>query len=139
MATTDDAHADDTRVAVDTSALMLPVEGSIRVFDELDRLLGTYRAVVPRSVVAELNALAGGNGEAARAAAVGRDLVDRCAVVETDNGYADDAIAALARRTVTHVVTNDRPLADRVRTNVRPITVRGRGRLTIESCTSESD
>jgi rRNA-processing protein FCF1 len=71
------------RVALDTSALMLPVQADLRVFEELDRLLGEHEPVVPGAVLAELEALARGNGEEATAASVGRDLADRCTTVDT--------------------------------------------------------
>ena len=120
------------RVALDTSALMLPVQADVRLFEELDRLLGagTYELVVPRVVVAELESLARGNGAEATAAGVGRDLADRCAVVETEASYADDALVELADRgEVDCVVTNDRPLRDRLPCKV--IGLRGRNQLAL--------
>ena len=96
------------RVAVDTNALMMPVESDVRLFDELDRLLDGYE-----TVVAELEKLADGNGEEAVAASVGRDLADRCTVVSTDADYADDAVLELARD-CAYAVTNDRPLRRRL-------------------------
>ena len=104
-------------VGMDTNALMMPVECDIRVFDELDRLFGRGLAdtVVPSAVLDELEDLAGGHGEAATAASVGRDLADRCRVVETNVSYADDAIVELATDdAVEYVVTNDAPLRDRL-------------------------
>ena len=106
------------RVVLDTNALMMPVEADCRLFDELERVLGEPAAaltpLVPRAVVAELDRLAAdGTGREATAAAVGRDLVGRCRVVETDESYADDAVVALAER-ADYVVTNDRPLRDRL-------------------------
>ncbi|MFD1513775.1 PIN domain-containing protein [Halomarina rubra] len=117
---------------MDTSALMLPVEGDVRVFDELDRLLGAgvYDLVTPRAVVRELDKLAAGNGKEATAASVGRDLAERCTVVETDADYADDALVELAERdAVDYVVTNDGPLRDRL--PGKAIGIRGRNKLAI--------
>jgi rRNA-processing protein FCF1 len=121
-------------VVLDTNALMMPVELDVRVFDELERLTGRPPAaldlLVPRAVVAELDRLAGGTDAAARAARVGRDLVDRCRVVETDEPYADDAVLALAVARDALVVTNDRPLRSRLRdADVRVASVRGRDTL----------
>ena len=104
-------------VGMDTNALMMPVECDIRVFDELDRLFGRdlTDCVVPSAVLDELADLAGGHGEAATAASVGRDLAERCRVVETNVSYADDAIVELATDDVfEYVVTNDAPLRDRL-------------------------
>ena len=102
-------------VILDTNALMMPVECDVRVFEELDRLVTDPDLVVPRSVVAELDDLADGGGEAGRAASVGRDLAERCRPVETDADYADDAVVELATDDFDgYVVTNDQALRDRL-------------------------
>jgi rRNA-processing protein FCF1 len=123
------------RTAVlDTNALMMPVELDIRVFDELDRLLGEFEAVTPRAVLEELENLQAGHGEEATAATVGRDLADRCTVVDTDASYADDAVIEVAESAEgeVYVVTNDRPLRDRLlAAGVDVIGLRGRNTLAI--------
>ncbi|HKJ58702.1 MAG TPA: twitching motility protein PilT [Halobacteriales archaeon] len=129
-------------VAMDASALMMPVELDLRVFDELDRLLGDPELVTPRAVVSELDRLAGNGSREARAARVGLDLAgERCRVVEPD-GYdvgdasatdGDDALVALAEAgAVDYVVTNDRLLRDRLlEAGVPVVGVRGRNTLAI--------
>jgi len=128
-----------TTVVLDTNALMMPVECGVRVFDELARLLGESVAdadsnaelVVPRAVVAELEALAEGAGEESVAASVGRDLADRCRIVDTRASYADDAVVELAAE-ADYVVTNDRPLRGRLLDrNVPVVGLRGRNTLAI--------
>ncbi|MFB6243266.1 MAG: PIN domain-containing protein [Halobaculum sp.] len=140
-----------TTVVLDTNALMMPVECDVRVFEELDRLVGEADLIVPRAVVAELETLSAGGGTEGRAASVGRDLVDRCRVVETEAGYADDAVVELAEgggddstpsvdgdrvdwetvddTGVTHVVTNDRELQGRLPRDVHVIGIRGANTL----------
>ena len=120
-------------VALDASALMAPVEADLRLFEELDRLLGGYEAAVPATVLAELDGLQGGNGAEATAASVGADLAERAEAVETDESYADDALVALAAAgRVDAVVTNDGPLANRVlAADVPVIGLRGRNTLAI--------
>ena len=120
------------RVAMDANALMMPVEVGVRLFDELDRLLGSYEAVVPAAVVAELEKLAESGGREGRAASVARDLTGRCAVVPTREPYADDALYELATTgEVDAVVTNDAPLRDRLLdAGVPVIHLRGRNKLT---------
>jgi hypothetical protein len=132
--TTTDAETET--VVLDTNALMMPVELDVRVFDELERLTGrppdALTLLVPRAVVDELDRLADGAGDEARAARVGRDLADRCRVVDTDESYADDAVLALAAARDALVVTNDRPLRDRLRDRATPVaTVRGRDTLAV--------
>lgn len=120
------------RVVVDANALMMPVEAGVRVFEELDRVCGDYDPVVPDVVLAELAKLAGGAGEAATAASVGRDLATRCSARETDGQYADDAIVGLAESGAADAVcTNDGPLRERVlAAGVPVIHLRGRTQLT---------
>ena len=120
-------------VVVDTNALMMPVEVGVRLFDELERL-GVSEPVVPRAVVDELDKLAAaGNGEEATAASVGRDLADRCTVVDTEADYADDAVVeAASRPDVNAVVTNDKPLKERLlAAGVPVIGLRGQHKLAI--------
>jgi rRNA-processing protein FCF1 len=121
-------------VAVDTNALMMPVECDVRVFEELDRLVGPADLVTPTAVVEELERLSTAGGEEGVAASVGLDLAtERCAAVETEASYADDAVVELAEREgIDYVVTNDRPLRDRLLDRgVRVIGLRGRNTLAI--------
>ena len=119
-------------VALDTNALMLPVELGIRLFDELDRLFGRVELLTPTAVVDELDKLSQGGGEEAKAASVGADLArDRCTIIETDAGYADDAVLELGEAGAAEaIVTNDRPLQERALAAGIPVVgVRGRNTL----------
>lgn len=120
-------------VLIDTSALMMPVERDVRLFDELERLLGDVACAVPEPVVAELESLDNRAGEPGAAAGVGLDLLEHCEIRETDADYADDAVVELAESGgFSHVVTNDATLQDRVRTeNVPVIGLRGGHKLAI--------
>jgi len=121
------------RVAMDANALLLPVEFGVRVFEELDRLVGEYEVVVPESVRAELDKLAASGGEEGTAAGVAADLADRGETVTTEESYADDALYELAANgDVDAVVTNDGPLKERLLdAGVPVIHLRGRNQLTI--------
>jgi len=120
-------------VAMDTSALMMPVEADVRVFDELERLLGDFECVVPEAVRDELAKIAdGGNGEEAVAASVGADLAaERCRTVDHEASYADDALVELAPE-FDYVVTNDGPLKKRLLdAGTQVIHIMGRNKLGI--------
>ncbi len=118
-------------VAMDTSALMMPVESGVRLFDELDRLLGQFDCVTPRAVVAELDGLSRGGGAEAAAASVGADLATRCRTIDHDESYADDALVELAPE-FDFVVTNDAPLRKRLLdAGVPVIHIRGGNKLAI--------
>ena len=122
------------RVALDTSALMMPVELDVRLFDELDRLLDAPDPTTPQPVVEELRRLAEKGGTEGTAANVGHDLaVERCLVVDTEDAYADDALVELAREgVVDYVATNDVGLRDRVLAEGIPvIALRGRNKLAV--------
>ncbi|MFO7927154.1 MAG: twitching motility protein PilT [Halobacteriota archaeon] len=120
------------RVVLDANALMAPVEVGVRTFEELDRLLGEYEALVPDAVLAELDRLAEGGGKAATAASVGADLARReCRIVSHDASYADDAVLELGER-VDYAVTSDMPLRGRLlEANVPVICLRGRTKFEI--------
>jgi len=153
-----------TTVALDTNALMMPVELDVRLFDELDRVLGGprripaedgeeprpggYEVVAPQAVAEELRKLSDTGGEEGIAASVGHDTggeegiaasvghdlaTERCLLVDTEESYADDAIVELAREgTADYVVTNDRPLRDRVLdAGVPVIGLRGKHKLAV--------
>jgi len=120
-------------VVVDTNALMMPVECNVRLFDELERLLGDTACFVPGAVFDELEALADGAGEEATAASVGLDLASRCRRRDAEAAYADDAVYELAQADdVTHVVTNDAALRERLLSaGVPVISLRGRNKLAV--------
>ena len=131
-----DGRADRTEtptVALDTSVLMAPVEVNLRLFEELDRVLGAVDPVVPSSVLQELDRLGDGSGEAATAASVGRDLAARARPLDTGGTYADDALVELAAAgDVDYVVTADRELVRRVLDADTPVLcLRGRETLTV--------
>jgi len=120
------------RTVLDTNALMAPVEVGVRTFEELDRLLGEYDPLVPEAVLAELDRLATGGGEAAKAASVGADLARReCETVSHDAADADDAVLEIGRE-VEYAVTSDMPLRRRLlEANVPVICLRGRTKFEI--------
>lgn len=119
------------RVVLDTNALMMPVELGVRTFDELDRLLGEYEALVPEAVLAELDSLSAGSGEEAVAASVGADLARRYEVVPHEAEYADDAVLEVATTyDCDYAVTNDGPLRNRLLDREIPVIgLRGRNKL----------
>lgn len=122
-------------VALDTNALMMPVELNVRTFDEIERLLGAAELVVPRAVLDELDRLASsGEGNEAKAANVGRELAEtHCQPIEEKPGDADGVIAQLAdEHAIDYVVTNDAPLRNRVLdAGIPVISLRGRTNLAI--------
>jgi len=123
------------RVVFDANALMTPSQHNVDVFDEAERLLGGFDAVVPDAVVRELRALADKGDEDA---AVGlRFARERCEVVEAESTHGDDAVAEAAEGASEDdeaaVVTNDARLKRRIlERNVPVLYLRQKNRLEVE-------
>jgi len=117
------------RVVFDANALMTPSQHNVDVFDEAERILGGYDAVVPDAVLRELRALADdGNADAS----VAVELAERCEEVETEARHGDDAVIE-ATDEESAVVTNDAKLKERlVERNVPVLYLRQRNRLEAE-------
>lgn len=118
--------------------LMLPVELDIRVLDELERLFGYLHLEAPRSVEQELQELAAGGGESAKAASVGLDVLEHhVRIVATESTTADDAVLERARTAPDRVVgTADRALIERVlEAGIPVVGPRERQRLTLHQPT----
>ncbi|MCX8204119.1 MAG: nucleotide-binding protein [Candidatus Nezhaarchaeota archaeon] len=125
-------------VALDSNFLMLPMVGRINLTSELDRLLTvSYRLVVPRCVVEELNRLASqGTPLEKRRARFALRLLDglRAEVVEVPRGASVDE--TIAQGALSHgwvVATNDAKLRLKLRScGVPVIYLRGGKRLILE-------
>ncbi|MFP4188422.1 MAG: PIN domain-containing protein [Halobacteriales archaeon] len=119
------------RLVFDANALMTPSQHNVDVFDEAERLVGGYDAVVPDAVVRELKALA---DKGDKDAAVGlRFARERCDVVETDATHGDDAVIEATEDDESAVVTNDAKLKDRLlERNVPVLYLRQKNRLEAE-------
>lgn len=116
------------RVVFDTNALLMPAEHGVDVFDEVERLVGGFEAVVPMEVANEVESLGVSGG------GVARELLERCRVVDVDGDdgdvdYADDAVVAAAED-ADAAVTNDSELKNRLlKAAVPVIHLRGDNRL----------
>lgn len=120
------------RVVFDANALMTPSQHNVDVFEEAERLIGGYEAVVPDAVVRELAALADkGNKDAAVGLRFARE---RCEVAGTDETHGDDAVVEAARGDEdSFVATNDARLKERLLENNIPVLyLRQKNRLEAE-------
>lgn len=116
------------RVVLDANALMLPFEFSLDLDAELARLLGSWEAYVPASVLRELERIAAKDRRAKAALA----LAARYARFETD-AAGDAAVIAAAEALGAHVVTNDRALLAALKARGIPrIRLRGKARLALD-------
>jgi len=120
------------RVVFDANMLMTPSQHNVSVFDEAERLVGGYEAVVPDAVVRELAALADkGNKDASVGLRFARE---RCEIFETGETHGDDAVVVASRTDEeTVAATNDARLKQRLlEINVPVLYLRQKNRLEAE-------
>jgi rRNA-processing protein FCF1 len=115
-----------TKVVLDTNALLMPFQFKINLDIELERLLGSFEAFVPSSVLDELaKTKPKGLAKAARA------LASKYKIFETDE-KGDAAILAVAERLNAVVVTNDKELGSKLKALGLPVvSLRSRSRLVL--------
>lgn len=118
-------------VVVDTNALLLPFTDGTDIQDEVERLLGSARVVVPTAVGDELRKLAEGEGASARAAAAAQRLATRFEEVQAGLP-GDDGVLQVARSFRAYVLSNDKGLQGRCReAGLKVLESRGKGKLHI--------
>ncbi len=121
----------NTRIVVlDTSAAMIPFEFLLDIEDELTRILGKYKIVVPSSVYDELLCLSDrGKGRKKRFAKQALNLIKDYEKIDTD-GIADDDVLKVALDLKGIVFTNDRELRKRAKKNsLKTIYLRSKKKL----------
>jgi len=115
-------------IILDANALMMAFQFNINVTAELERLFGVYEAVVPSSVLLELEGLAREN----RLAAMALELAGRFGVAEV-SGQGDDGVVEAAVGCGGIVVTNDKGLRRRLRSKgLQTAFMRGKNRLELD-------
>ena len=122
-------------VILDSSAIIMLFEFSIDLDDELNRLLGKHRVVVPIAVTKELQFLSQkGKGKTSYKSKASLELVKKYETVKLGIELkADDAVFELARQLDGVVVTNDIGLRKRLRTaNLHVVYLRGKKKLVLE-------
>jgi len=120
-------------VILDSSAVMMLFEFSIDLEDELTRLLGKFRIIVPSPIVEELKLLSEkGKGKKKLIAKPSLELIKKYEIVD-EGGNGDDAVLMLAKKLNGIVITNDRELRKRVKeSSLQTIYLRGKSRLVLD-------
>jgi len=118
-------------VILDSNAIMMLFEFNINLEDELTRLVGNYKIVIPRPVFNELNYLSeNGKGKKKINAKASLKLIERYEIVDIDEKNADDAVFSLAKKSKGFVVTNDKELRNRLKKfSINVIFLRSKKRL----------
>jgi rRNA-processing protein FCF1 len=106
-------------IIIDTNALIMLFEFSINFEEQLTRLFGKYKIIVPRAVVKELKTLKQkGKGSKKYNAKASLDLINKTdmKIIETETkGDVDDIVYNLAKETKYPVLTNDKELRKRLK------------------------
>jgi rRNA-processing protein FCF1 len=115
-------------VVADVNGLMMPFQFGFNLDSELTRLLGSYKIVVPESVVGELVNLSKRIPEARTALSLAR----RCECVPVAAHNPDEALMTLAKERKAYVLTNDVGLITMLKKARIPIVrMKGRNHLAI--------
>ena len=125
-------NRDRTIVVLDTSAAMIPFEFLVDFEDELTRILGKYKIIIPSSVYEEIIYLSKeGKGRKKRFAIPTVDFVKKYDIFET-SCKADDSVLKVADELNGYVFTNDKELRRRAKEkNLKTIYLRSKKRLEI--------
>ena len=120
-------------VILDSSAIMMLFEYSINLEDELTRLLGKVKILIPKPIVDELIFLSeNGKGRKKRLAKPALELIKNYKIIESE-GTGDDSVLFLAKRLHAVVVTNDKELRNRIKEeSLKTIFLRGKKRLVLD-------
>jgi uncharacterized protein len=127
------------KVVLDTNALLIPFESGIRLEPELERLFGTYEAIVPEAVMAELAHIASeGKGQRAANARMALALAARYSYRPV-SGRGDSAVLSIAQKEKAYLFTNDRELLARaLGAGLGVVRVKGRSHLIVETRQGET-
>jgi hypothetical protein len=122
-----------TAVVLDANALMMPFERNVRIEEELDRLLGSWQAVVPEAVLKELATMAAmAKGKRRLDAKAALTLAARFTMVDTTK-RGDAGVLQAARALDAIVFSNDREVRAQARdAGLRTIYLRGGSHLELD-------
>lgn len=117
-----------TTVIADANGLIMPFQFRMNIELELERLLGSFKIVVPSNVFKELERLSKSNREARKALRLAKKY-ERVEAL----GKVDDAILHLALMMKAAVLTNDKELLVRLReAGVPRLRMRSKTHLVLE-------
>lgn len=119
-------------VILDSSAIMMLFEFSVDIENELSRLLGGFRIIIPKPIVEELRLLAEhGKGKKRLIAKPALKLIEKYEIVDA-TGSGDESILFLAKKLNGLVLTNDRELRNQVKDlGLHSVYLRGKKKLAI--------
>jgi rRNA-processing protein FCF1 len=113
---------------------MMLFEFSINLEDELNKLIGKHKIIIPKAIADELKLLSEkGQGKKKNLAKASLQLIKKFEIIESEGKTADDAVLHLAQQLNGIVLTNDRELRKRIKkSSLHTIYLRGKGKLVLE-------
>jgi len=103
-------------VILDSNAVMMLFEFQINLEDELIKLIGKNKIIIPKTIINELDFLSkNGKGKKKINAKASLELIKKYEIVDIDIKNADDSIYQLAKQTCSYVLTNDKELRQRLK------------------------
>jgi len=123
----------DTIVILDSNAILMLFEFSINLEEELTRLFGKFKIIIPKPVVNEIKFLS--EHEKGRKKFIAKPalkLIEKYDVVDAD-GKGDQAILELAKKLNCVVLTNDKKLRDKIKKlSLHTVYLRGKSKLVLD-------
>jgi rRNA-processing protein FCF1 len=119
-------------VILDSSAIMMLFEFSIDLENELKRILGLYKIIIPEPIKNELEFLSNNaKGKRKRIASSSLQLIKRYEIMKINEDFkGDDAVMHLGKKLNGYVVTNDKKLRYRLKKkSINIICLRGKNKL----------
>ena len=103
-------------VVLDSSAVLMFFEFSIDLENELTRLLGLYKIVVPSKILDELTLLSEqAKGKKKQFAKAALKLLKNYEIIQDSSKYADDAVLNVAKKHNGIIFSNDKELKRRAK------------------------
>lgn len=121
-------------VILDTNAILMLFEFNIDLEDELKRLIGKYKIIIPKEVYNELMFFSKkSNGKKKIYSKASLDLIKKYEIIESYEKDADTAVLSLAKKTNGIVVTNDKELRKILKENsIKVLFLRAKKKLELE-------
>lgn len=123
----------DTIVILDSNAILMLFEFSINLEEELTRLFGKFKIIIPRPVVNELQFLSEHkSGRKKFIAKPALKLIEKYEIVDAD-GKGDQSILELAKKLNCVVLTNDKKLREKIKElSLHIVYLRGKSKLVLD-------
>lgn len=120
-------------VILDSNAIMMLFEFNINLDEELKRLIGNYKIIIPKPIYNELKFLSEKGKENKRLKAKpALDFIKNFDLVDI-KGKPDDSLILLAKKYDGIIVTNDKNLRKNIKKNsLKTIYLRNKSKLVLE-------